>query len=195
MKKLIFIIALVGISSCNSNKNVTAGTDATAKSFVIEDLTRYNAEDLKKAYPDANFKEDIGMFEEGTEERAYIILYPDTPNELHITWENEEKKRMNDIRFTENGKWKSSTGIKVGTTYEELVRLNENPVSFYGFGWDYSGAVMWNNGKLEDTNLRIFLAPGNSPEGKFYVDHIVEATPEEIAALNLTVQTVLYKLE
>lgn len=195
MKQLILIIMVISLASCKStNKNTTATPAATPESFVIEDITRYNAEELKKNYPNANIREDIGMFEEGTVERPYSILYPDTPNELHITWADAGKTKINDIRFSESGNWKSNTGIKVGTTYDELNHLNGQPISFYGFGWDYSGAVMWNDGKFEDSNLRVFLAPQSSPPGKFIGDHLIKATPEEIAALNLKVKTIIYQL-
>lgn len=188
MKKLILLVVVFGTLSCGSTrKNNSASIDK----FVIENLNGKTAEEIKRIYPDANIKEDIGMFEEGTEERPYSILYPDSPDELHITWTDNGRTKINDIRITDAGNWKSNTGIIVGTTYDELNSLNEKPVSFYGFGWDYSGAVVWNDGKFEKTPLRVFLAPGNSPENKFYGDHLIEATPEEITALNLKVNTVI----
>ncbi|UJH90459.1 hypothetical protein LZ575_16790 [Antarcticibacterium sp. 1MA-6-2] len=136
----------------------------------------------------------MGVFEEGTVEMPYSILYADTPDEVQITWKNSAKTEVNDIRFSGNGKWKSSTGLKIGTTYDELNKLNEKEISFYGFGWDYSGAVMWNDGKLEDSNLRVFVSPEGETKNDHYGDHIIEATPEEIAKLNLKVQTIIYKL-
>lgn len=193
MKKLILLLVIICLASCKSKGTATSEIISKER-FVIEELAGKSADAIRKIYADANIREGAGMFEEGTEERAYTILFPDTPNELHITWENEERTKMYDLRFAENGNWRSSGGIKVGTSYEELNSLNEKPVSFYGFGWDYSGAVIWNGGKLEDSKLRIFLAPAISPQGKFYGDHIIKATPEEIAALNLKVQTVMYKL-
>ncbi len=191
MKKLIIIIFAVTLASCKNTRN-TQNTGAPADRFVIENLTAHSSNDLKRIYADANIKEDVGMFDEGTEERAYTILFPDTEDELHITWDNAGKTRLHDIRYTEKGKWKSNTGIKVGTTYEELNRLNGKEISFYGFGWDYSGAVVWNDGKFENSNIFVFLE-GNSIPGDFYGDHIIEATPEEITSMNLKVNTILYK--
>lgn len=202
MKKILLLTVLLGLASCKSSNKTAqpapesneAAPETNEDKFVIENLTKFDAEELKKNFPEANIKEDVGMFEEGTEERAYSILYPDTPNEIHITWADKDRTKINDIRFSEGGNWKSASGIKIGTTYEELNELNGKPISFYGFGWDYSGAVMWNDGKFEDSNLRIFLAPKSSPAGKFYGDHIIKASPEEIAALDLTVQTIIYKM-
>jgi hypothetical protein len=50
---------------------------------------------------------------------------------------------------------------------------------------------MWNDGKFEKSNLRIFLAPEGEVDNKFYGDRIVKATPEEIEALNLKVTSIM----
>lgn len=192
MKKLIIFFVLLGIVSCKSTKQTTT-TAVSENNFIVENLLQLNAEEIRQQYADAGIKEDVGMFDEGTEELYYTILYGGTPNEIQITWTDAGRTEINDIRFTTAGKWQSSTGIKIGTTYEELNALNEKPVSFYGFGWDYSGAVIWNEGKLEDSNLRVFLAPEQEPQSIYYGDHIIKATPEEIKKMNLKVQTIIYK--
>jgi hypothetical protein len=92
-----------------------------------------------------------------------------------------------------NGKWKSKTSIKIGSTYDELTKMNQKPISFYGFGWDYSGAVAWNDGKLEKSNVHVFLAPEKEPKNKFYGDHIITATAEEINEMDLKVKAILFK--
>ena len=101
------------------------------------------------------------------------------------------RTEIHDIRLDVTGDWKSAEGVIIGTTYEELNRLNGKEISFYGFGWDYSGAVMWNNGELENSGLRVFLAPQNDPGNEFYGDRIIEASPEEIEALDLRVETIM----
>lgn len=190
MKRIMLVLIILGTVSCKSSKKSAV---SNRDKFAVETLAGLTSEEIKQTYPDSNYKEDVGMFEEGTEERPYMVLYPDTPDEIQITWSDAGKNTIEDIRFAEEGKWSSREGIKIGTTYEELNALNEKPISFYGFGWDYSGAVMWNNGKLEDSNLRVFLAPQSSPPGKFYGDHIIEASAEEIKNLNLKVKTIIYK--
>ena len=67
------------------------------------------------------------------------------------------------------------------------------PIKFYGFGWDYSGAVDWSNGKFADSDIRVFLAPKGTPPNKFYGDGVIEATEEEIAALELSVQAIMFQ--
>jgi hypothetical protein len=186
MKKISLIIIVLIVASCGSTNRKTS-----EDKFVIESLTDYDANELNENYPDANIYEDVGMFEEGTVERAYSVMYPDTPDELHITWKTEEREEIFDIRFSENGKWESEKGIKIGTTFQALNKLNEKEISFYGFGWDYGGAVMWNDGKLETSNLRVFLAPERKVADKFYRDSVIEGSEEEIDNLNLKVSSIM----
>ncbi|MFO8148415.1 MAG: hypothetical protein ACQEWG_09005 [Bacteroidota bacterium] len=189
MRKLLLLLTVLSLASCKTaNKPITSPADR----FMIEDLVELNSEEIKTRYPDADIKVGIGIYEEGTEERPYCILFPDTPNHLEITWKDLERTEIYDIRFTEKGNWKSSTGIGIGTTLDQLNQLNSKPVSFYGFGWDYSGAVVWNDGKLENSGLFVFLEARNIP-GEFYGDHIIKASAEEIVALNLKVQTLIFK--
>jgi len=188
MRKIILIVAVILMAACNSAKK---GTSNSTSKYTVENLGRMDAEDLLKNYPDANAEEGTDMFEEGTDERPYTILYPETENELHITWQDKDRTKIHDLRYSKNGKWQSETGIAVGTNYNELVKMNGKDISVYGFGWDYSGAVDWNGGKLEKSGLRVFLTPGNKPENKFYGDKIIDATPEEIEALDLKVGAIV----
>ncbi len=189
MKKIVLLIIIMGGVSCKgSKKSATSAEDI----FVIENLAGMTAEDMKRNFTDANITEDIGVFDEGMEERAYTNLYPGTADEIQITWADAARTKIYDIHFSDSGKWKSNTGIKVGSTYEELNKMNGKEISFYGFGWDYSGAVTWNNGKLENSNIIVFLEAQNIP-GKYYGDHIVKATPEELTLMDPKVSTIMYK--
>lgn len=188
MRKISFILCLLILASCNSAKKLSS--DSTTK-YTVENLEKIDAEDLATVYPDANIKEGSGFYEEGTEERLYTILYPGTQDELHITWKDEERQNIHDLRYTSNGKWTSKTGIKIGDTYNDLVKLNKGPIDFYGFGWDYSGAVDWKGGKMENTDIRVFLSPRNEIPNEFYGDHIIEASPEQIEALDLKVSSII----
>ena len=190
MRKIFYLLALISVVACNSSKKVAT---VSSNSFFVEDLLKLNSEELKKLFPSEAIIEDTGLFEEGTEERAYTVISSDTPDELHITWKDKNRTQIEDIRMNSNGKWKSNTGIKIGSTYDELTQMNQKPISFYGFGWDYSGATLWNDGKLEKSNIHVFLAPEKEPKNKFYGDHIIKATPEEIKEMDLKVNAILFK--
>ena len=137
-------------------------------------------EDLKRVYPEANIAEGKELFEEGTVERSYTVLYPGTKDEILITWQDRNENKIHQIFHEGQGRWQSKKGIKIGTSYDDLVALNQGPIKVYGFGWDYSGAVDWNKGKLADSNIRVFLAPENDPPKKFYGDKVIEADIADI---------------
>lgn len=191
MRKIAFLSLLLIITSCKSKKvSLTDNSDR----FLIETLAKAAAgEELKSIYADANINEGISMFEEATVERAFTILYPDTPNEVLITWIDLQRTNPHNIRVDKNGRWESKNGIKVGTTYDELVEINGAPISFYGFGWDYSGAVDWESGKMEKTKIRVFLAPKGKIPSQFYGDNKIEASKADIDSMQLAVQTILYQ--
>ena len=190
MRKIFYFIAILSIVSCNSSKKAAS---TTAENLYVEDLLGMNSEELKSIFPIESIQEDTGLFEEGTEERAYTIIHANTNDELHITWKDPNRTQIDDIRITSNGKLRSKSGVEIGTSYASLNELNNTTISFYGFGWDYSGAVLWNEGKLEKTNMHVFLSPKNEPSNKFYGDQVVEASPEEIKALDLMVQSIIFK--
>ncbi len=190
MRKFLYLLAILLVVACNSSKNTAT---PSSKQLFVEDLLEMNALTLKSTFQNEVITEDVGLFEEGTEERAYTVISPNTPDELHITWKDKNRTQIEDIRMDSNGKWISKTAIKIGSTYDELTEMNQKPISFYGFGWDYSGATLWNDGKLEKSNVHVFLAPEKEPKNKFYGDKIVTATPEEIKELDLKVKAILFK--
>ncbi|WBL25477.1 hypothetical protein [Zunongwangia sp. HGR-M22] len=187
MKKLLLLFVGLSLVACGGSKNA-----AKNERYTLESLQNKTYEQVLNMYSDANPEEGSGGMEEG-EERPYTVLYPNTENEILITWKDESKTSIFDINYSEEGKWSSARGIKIGTTYDELTKINGKEVKFYGFGWDYSGAVDWNGGKLEDSNIRVFLNPEGEIADKFYGDRMIEATPEEIEALNLKVSTIMYR--
>lgn len=190
MRNLLVLVLILPFVACKSKK---VSADSPDK-FVVERLAEVaSGETLKSLFPEAEFSEGTSMFEEATVERAFTILFPDTPNEALLTWKDPARTELHNVRIEKDGDWKSETGIEIGTTLNELEELNGKAVKFYGFGWDYSGAVDWNGGKLADTNIRVFLAPADTPPNKFYGDHIIEATEEEIENLDLKVRTILYQ--
>lgn len=203
MKKCIVLGILCLFFACKGNKKTTLASETAAKTstiaffknFTVEKIARNtSAEALERMYPDAAKKEEMGLFEEGSIERAFTVLYPRTKNEIHLIWESPERENLYQIVFSQKGDWTTASGIKIGSTYEDLVRRNGKAINVYGFGWDYSGAVDWNGGALENSKLRVFLKPAAEPNPKFYGDGIIYPTPDEWNALDLTVGKIIYHL-
>jgi hypothetical protein len=55
--------------------------------------------------------------------------------------------------------WHTMAGVSLGTTVDDLQKLNTKPFEFNGFGWDYGGQVVnWHGGALaRDTTITIRL--------------------------------------
>ncbi|MGB7784749.1 MAG: hypothetical protein WBL27_01490 [Salinimicrobium sp.] len=190
MRKLLLLFACFGIISCKSHKLTAESEEKYQLENLSEVISRKNIDNI---YPDANIAEGTDLFEEGTVERPYTILYPHTKDEILIVWQDASRSTPEQIYVDREGRWSSKKGIKVGTSYEELEEINNGPIKFYGFGWDYSGAVDWNEGKMADSDVQVFLAPENAPPQSFYGDHIIEEDPEKIINLHLKVRAIVFK--
>lgn len=56
--------------------------------------------------------------------------------------------------FNEQPDWHSAEGIRMGSGLKDLLNVNGAKISFYGFGWDYSGSVTgYNGGKLDNSKI------------------------------------------
>ncbi len=88
------------------------------------------------------------------------ILYPDTKNEAIIYWKDSAYHKTNAmIRCYSGGaSYQTSTGIKIGSAITDLLKLNGQKITFYGFGWDYGGGIIsFNKGALEKSPVHFEL--------------------------------------
>lgn len=118
-----------------------------------------------EAYGKENVKREEVAIGEG-EIVVASIVFPNTANELIVEWlEGAEYKKLSRIRIEqENAQWVTEEGIKVGTSLEELIKINGKDFFFYGFDWDYGGTTNdWNDGNV-NSQLTVFLNTKN-PEG------------------------------
>ncbi|MDZ4839088.1 MAG: hypothetical protein SGJ04_03695 [Bacteroidota bacterium] len=109
------------------------------------------------------------------------VLFAGTTAEAEIVWSDTIYQKY-PVRLrikNENSIWKFSDGIKIGTSIEELVKLNAQDIHLYGFGWEFGGLIAdWRGGNLDKdyqakVKTNIFLAQ----QGKTSID---EATKKHI---------------
>ncbi|THH41861.1 hypothetical protein [Neolewinella litorea] len=106
---------------------------------------------------------------EGTTIPGYV-LFPGQYDELYI--ELGEDKQPARARFTNpRSNWThATTGLIIGSTLEDLRRMNGRGFVFRGFGWDYGGTVSdWRGGRLKNILVRLTytperLGPGTLPD-------------------------------
>ena len=190
MKLFLLACTLLVLTSCGSKK-LTANSPEKFDMEVLADVIAQ--QDLDNIYPEAQIANGTELFEEGTVERSYSILFPHSTDKILVVWKDPERTELHQIFLDGKNRWRSKTGIHIGTTYDELVELNGRPVKFYGFGWDHSGAVDWNDGGLANTNIRVFLEPTVAPPRDFYTDKVIETTDDEIDNMKLQVRAILFQ--
>ncbi len=105
-------------------------------------------------------------------------LYPDTENTVDITFPDEELglERLTITMNHKDAKWRMpNSDLTIGTSLAELEKLNGKPFKFYGYEWDYSGAVYdWDGGDLKE--LGAILSFPEIPDGKMLPDALMGDT-------------------
>ncbi len=79
------------------------------------------------------------------------IINKDKIDEIVIQWDDSlfHKKILSIDADKENHPYKTSDGVRYGTTLSEMVKINGAKISFTGFGWDFGGLLNgFNGGKL-----------------------------------------------
>lgn len=79
------------------------------------------------------------------------VLYPDDPmREIEVMLDDAGLHPVALRINAPNSAWKRGDGVRIGTTSAELQAMNGKPFKFYGFEWDYGGAITdWNGGAME----------------------------------------------
>lgn len=166
----IFILLAVACKENSDKPQVTENSveepTETVDAFTIEDIYNF----AKSKTLDAHFSEDAiletkNWIEEDSLEVVTLKIYPDTPKELLINYTNINKTSVYSIEvYAYDSPWKSKTGIYMGMPVDELEKLNEKPLTFLGYEWDYAGAVDFENGVLSSDTLFVYLGTDGDVE-------------------------------
>jgi hypothetical protein len=104
---------------------------------------------------------------EGETAPGTVLYREDSLRRAEILWRDTTGRRhpARVILRGERSRWQVGPGISLGTSLEDLERLNGRPFSLAGFGWDYAGGVIdWKGGALDSAlaGVRLYLDPGPS---------------------------------
>ncbi|MCF8261196.1 MAG: hypothetical protein K9J12_10505 [Melioribacteraceae bacterium] len=168
MKNLIIlfgIILVTAFSGCSKEpaSNVKDALENEIKppnEFIFADdlLALDSHSQLEKIFGMENLSISEEWFEEGTVKKSQSKIYPNTKNEISITWKENEKD-IKSISFSSiDSKWKLKNGLFVGMSLEDLEKINDKSISFYGFGWDQGGLIDFNEGVLASQRLQVYLS-------------------------------------
>ena len=121
-------------------------------------------------FGESNLEDDTAWFAEGTVMMMSThVRNPETGHKVTYVFDTEvpdsvsfiEAKFQNfDKMYKEEGtqELKSETGLYTGMPLTKLETWNKGPITFSGFGWDYSGGVFPEVGsRLEKSNVNISL--------------------------------------
>lgn len=100
-------------------------------------------------------------------------LYKKTADETQITYVDSARTRPeyvkiqprffdddgNPINISKPTRWKTTDGLRIGTTLKELEQRNGKPFKLWGFGWDYGGGLSdWRGGKMSQLSKKSSVA-------------------------------------
>ncbi|MEQ1677519.1 MAG: hypothetical protein ABL876_12500 [Chitinophagaceae bacterium] len=173
MKKLlpVVIIALALWSCKNAKKEKTETTPLLEVKTIIDSTlvtdsawgaitTKTDFAGLQSIFGAANVKDERICGPECIDSLDVTIIYPETNKEIIVHWKDSlyHKKIVYIETSGEEGPYRTPTGLKIGTTLRELLKLNGQKITFYGFGWDYGGYIQsYNSGTLEKSAVHFRL--------------------------------------
>jgi hypothetical protein len=161
---LSYLSLLLLVTSCQEAADRTP--NSAAENLVIRPgesvgpiTASMDAEKIKEVYGEKNVREEEIYIAEG-ESQSGLTIFPGTPREIEVVLNADGSPQF--VRISrEQTPWRTPDGVQVGTSLEDLQRINGKAFTFNGFQWDYGGLVTdWKGGQL-DSSLIIALTPGD----------------------------------
>jgi hypothetical protein len=173
MKKFmptLLIIATFIYSCGNKDKKATPVTDkpeVKIDSTLITDtswgLITKNTDlaGLQAIYGAANVKDERICGPECADSIDVTKIYPEKNNEFIVYWKDSLYHKA--IAFIEtylpDGPYHTDKGLKIGSTFDDLLKINGKKIIFSGFDWDYGGSIQdYGMGALQNSSVSFRLA-------------------------------------
>ena len=171
MKKLLvpvfFIASAWGCANDDKSENtkedkkvnVIDSTLITDSSWgAINDRTDFAG--LQKIFGTENVKDERICGAECVDSVDVTIIYPGDRKEIVVYWQDTNYHK--DIAFLQSGMYDApyhtASGLKIGSSLADLLRINGQKINFSGFGWDYGGYIQsYNNGTMEKSPVQFRL--------------------------------------
>jgi hypothetical protein len=128
-------------------------------------LTRTSSQaDLQQHYGKAAVTPTRVELGEGETTPGTVLFPTNSLRRLEIVW-HDTVSRSRPARVVLRGsrsEWTVGPGISLGTSLQDLERLNGRPFTLAGFGWDYAGVITdWKGGALDSVlaGAKLYLDP------------------------------------
>lgn len=118
--------------------------------------------DVARTYGESNIRLKRVHGAEGDGGVVALVVFPDDSlRRFEVAFSdtvNLRYPRMVTFRGSQS-MWHTIAGVSLGTTVDELQKLNTKPFEFNGFGWDYGGQIVnWHGGTMSrDSSIAIRL--------------------------------------
>ena len=172
MKKIILpllLIAMIIYSCGNKDKKATPvaqksevkidSTLITDSSWgLITESTDFAG--LQTIYGASNVKNERICGPECADSIDVTRIYPEMTNQFIVYWKDSLYHKS--IAFIEtylpDGPYHTANGLKIGSTLEELLKINGKKIIFSGFDWDYGGFIHdYSMGTLQNSPISFRL--------------------------------------
>lgn len=127
--------------------------------------TQTSKADLQRRFGDSVVLSARIELGEGEATPGTVVFPSDSTRRAEIIWHDtlEQRSPSRVVLRGSRSRWQANRGISLGTTLQELERLNGRPFTLAGFGWDYAGVITdWKGGALDSAlaNIKLYLDPG-----------------------------------
>ena len=196
MKKHIFVfVGFIIFLSCKEKLDSKAASPTVIQEetvqenvYTVEEIYRLaEAKSIEDTFAEEDLLETKQWIEEGSMEVVTLKVYPNTPKELLINYTDINKSIVHSIEvYAYDSPWKSETGIYMGMPLSELEALNKKSLRFYGYEWDYAGAVDFEKGALASEILFVYLGTdGDVDMPKEFIGSDITITAEQAKKYNI----------
>ena len=116
--------------------------------------------DLQKIAGGDNVKDERICGAECLDSIDVTRVYPGTANEIIVYWKDSLYHQS--IAFIETynpgSSYHTTSGLHIGSSLNDLLKINGQKISFYGFDWDYGGNIQsYHGGTLDKSPVNFSL--------------------------------------
>lgn len=162
LKTTICCLSLLVLVACQAQTSTESSTEptktgetkdprysVTESSFGLVKLTDNYLQIVSKYGSENVTDEELDQFESGNTVTATIVN-KGRRDEFIIYWESLHETITSIEATNPESPFKDTYGIGIGTNLEELVKINEKPITCNGFLWEFGGIIVsFNEGKLK----------------------------------------------
>lgn len=151
MKKIILFLSVAVLTACSSNSEINVPTENLNDILACAD-----AKGLIAKYGERSVILDTSIIS-GDDTLKGAIIFPGTAKQASVFF---HEGKISDVSIQgESSAWKTSSGLYLGLSLQEVEKINAKNFTISGFGWAHGGSVVsWEGGKLAGDSTLTHLA-------------------------------------